>query len=179
MDLACFVSCFSAAVPSRLASVLRHMSVRTSMLLPFPPFLFLFGPLSPLFGPCWGVRFALRQDALQFVTTRALENGAQFALAVHFLASSSCLSPFVFLRALSGLHVSGTPQVRPQSLLHRAPPPGYFCLLSFAARPTVRAPVLLSAQPHLRLRHQRRAQHGFPHSSWLSSVLALVSLSAP
>ena len=65
-------------------------------------------------------------------------------------------------RALSGLHVSGTPQVRPQSLLHRAPPPGYFCLLSFAARPTVRAPVLLSAWPHLRLRHQRPHSMGFP-----------------
>ena len=34
------MSCFSAAVPSRLASVLRCMSVRTSMLCRLPPFSF-------------------------------------------------------------------------------------------------------------------------------------------
>ena len=52
MDLACFVSCFSAAFSSRLASVLRCMSVRTSMLLPFPPFSFRapFPPFRVLLG---------------------------------------------------------------------------------------------------------------------------------
>ena len=121
------------------------------MLLPFPPFFFS-GPFPPFSGPFGGVRFALCQDSLQFVTARALEKGAQFTflkVPVAFPPSSSLR----LARALSGGHVSGTPQVRPQSLLHRAPPPGYFCLLSFAARPTVRASILPSAWPRLRLRH--------------------------
>ena len=115
--------------------------------------LFLFGPLSPLFGSFWGCPFRL-------VSGLPLEKGAQFTflkVPVAFPPSSSLR----LARALSGGHVSGTPQVRPQSLLHRAPPPGYFCLLSFAARPTVRASVLPSAWPRLRLRHQRPHSMGF------------------
>ena len=117
---------------------------------PFPSFRVLFG----------GIRFALCQDSLQFVTARALEKGARFPflqVPVAFPPSSSLR----LARALSGSHVSGAPQVQPQSLLHRAPPPGYFCLLSFAARPTVRASVLPSTWPRLRLRHQRPHSMGF------------------
>ena len=163
----------SSSFPARVRA---QVHVRSDLdALPFAPFFFS-GPFPPFSGPFGGVRFALCQDSLQFVTARALEKGAQFTflkVPVAFPPSSSLR----LARALSGGHVSGTPQVRPQSLLHRAPP-RYFCLLSFAARPTVRASVLPSAWPRLRLRHQRPHSMGL-HSSWLSSVLALVSLSAP
>ena len=113
--------------------------------------LFLFGPFPPFSGPFGGVRFALCQDSLQFVTARALE----------FLESSSCLSPFVFL-AFQVPRRSGL--LLPLVFCRQAYGP---CLSSsFRLAPFA----LASPAP---------AQHGFLHSSWLSSVLALVSLSAP
>ena len=156
------MSCFSAAVPSRLASVLRCMSVRTSMLLPLPPFSFR-APF-PSFRVLLGCPFRLASGLPPVRHSPGLRDGAQFTflqVPVAFPPSSSLR----LARALSGGHVSGIPQVRPQSLLHRAPPPDYFCLLSFAARPTVRASVLPSAWPRLRLRHQR------PHSMAFSIAL--------
>ena len=167
------MSCFSSAVPSRLASVLRRMSVRTSMLCRLPPFSFR-APF-PSFRALLGVFVSPCVRTLQFVTARALEKGARFTFLQVPVAFPPC-SSLRLARALSGSHVSGATQVQPQSLLHRAPPPGYFCLLSFAARPC------LSSSFHLApfaLASPAPAQHEFLHSSWLSSVLALFSLSAP
>ena len=147
----------SSSFPARVRA---QVHVRSDLdALPFAPF-FLLSPFPLFSGPFGGIRFALCQDSLQFVTARALEKGARFTflqVPVAFPPSSSLR----LARALSGSHVSGTPQVQPQSLLRRAPPPGYFCLLSFAARPTVRASVLPSAWPRLRLRHQRPHSMGF------------------
>ena len=84
------MSCFSSAVPSRLASVLRCMSVRTSMLCRLPPF--SFRPLSPLFGSFWGYPFRLVSGLPPVRHSPGLTEGC----TVHFLASSSCLSPFLF-----------------------------------------------------------------------------------
>ena len=123
------------------ARVRAQVHVRSELdALPFAP-LFFSGPFPLFSGPFGGIRFALCQDSLQFVTARALEKGARFT----------------FLQ----VPCFRCPAGQPQSLLHRAPPPGYFCLLSFAARPTVRASVLPSAWPRLRLRHQRPHSMGF------------------
>ena len=143
----------SSSFPARVRA---QVHVRSDLdALPFAPFFFL-GPFPLFSGPFGGIRFALCQDSLQFVTAGPWRR-------VHGSLSCKFQLPFPLrlARALSGSHVSGTPQVQPQSLLHRAPPPGYFCLLSFAARPTVRASVLPSAWPRLRLRHQRPHSMGF------------------
>ena len=173
MDLACFVSCSSAAFSSRLTSVLRCMSVRTSSSCRVP--LFLFGPLCTLFGCFWGVRFALRQDSLQFVAARALENGAQFTLAVHCLVSSSCLSPFVFLASRSC-------PVRPPCFRYPTGPASV--PLKPCAAPRLLLPLVFCRQAYgpcpsssfrlapFALASPAPAQHEFPHCSWLGSVLA-------
>ena len=148
----------SSSFPARVRA---QVHVRSDLdALPFAPFSFRapFPPF-PLFGSFWGYPFRLVSGLPPVRHSPGLGEGC----TVHFLESSSFppSSSLRLARALSGGHVSGTPQVRPQSLLHRAPPPGYFCLLSFAARPTVRASVLPSAWPRLRLRHQRPHSMGF------------------
>ena len=120
MDLACFVSCFSAAVPSRLASVLRCMSVRTSMLLPFPPFSFR-APFPP-FRVLLGCPFRLASGLPPVRHSPGLGEWC----TVHFLVSSSCLSPFVSPPPLPSRQHPSPPRV---GLLGR--PPGLPDLLRF------------------------------------------------
>ena len=60
------------------ARVRTQVHVRSDLdALPFAPFFFS-GPFPLFSGPFGGIRFALCQDSLQFVTARALEKGARF-----------------------------------------------------------------------------------------------------
>ena len=102
--------------------------------------------------------------------------------AVHFLVSSSCLSPFVFLAPRScpvrrpcfrypagPASVPLAPCTAPRLLL-----PLVFCRQAYG--PCLSSSFRLAP---FALASPAPAQHGFLHSSWLNSVLALVSLSAP
>ena len=161
----------SSSFPARVRA---QAHVRSDLdALPFAPFFFS-GPFPLFSGPFGGIRFALCQDSLQFVTARALEKGARFTflpVPVAFPPSSSLR----LARALSGSHVSGAPQVQPQSsAASRLLPPLVFCRQAYGP--------CLSSSFHLApfaLASPAPAQHEFLHSSWLSSVLALFSLSAP
>ena len=80
----------SSSFPARVRA---QVHVRSDLdALPFAP-LFLFGPLSPLFGSFWGYPFRLVLGLPPVRHSPGLREGC----TVHFLASSSCLSPFLFL----------------------------------------------------------------------------------
>ena len=152
------MSCFSSAVPSRLASVLRCMSVRTSMLCRLPPFFFS-GPFPLFSGPFRGYPFRLVSGLPPVRHSPGLREGC----TVHFLASSSCLSPFLFLaprscpirqpcfRCPAGpASVPLAPCAAPRLLL-----PLVFCRQAYG-------PCLSSSfRLRLRLRHQRPHSMGF------------------
>ena len=173
MDLACFVSCFSG-----LASVLRCMSVRTSMLLPFPPFSFR-APFPP-FRALLGCPFRLASGRPpvrhspglgEWCTVRfgrLLSCKFQLPFPLRLPASRSCpVRPPCFRYPTGPASVPLTPCTAPRL-------PLVFCRQAYGPCPSSSfrlAPFALASPAP--------AQHGFPHSSWLSSVLALVSLSAP
>ena len=170
------MSCFSSAVPSRLASVLRRMSVRTSMLCRLPPFSFR----APF--PSFRVLLGVSVSPCVRTPSSSYSPGLREGCTVHFLASSSCLSPLLFLAPRScpvrqpcfrfhagPASVPLTPRAAPRLLL-----PLVFCRQAYGP--------CLSSSFHLApfaLASPAPAQHEFLHSSWLSSVLALFSLSAP
>ena len=82
---------------------------------PFPPFS---GPFGVSVSPCVRTPSSSSQPG----PWRMVHSSLSCKFQLPFPLPRSCLA-----RALSGGHVSGTPQVRPQSLLHRAPRPA--CLL--------------------------------------------------
>ena len=105
------MSCFSSAVPSRLASVLRCMSVRTSMLCRLPPFsfrapfpfLFLAPHSCPVRQPCF----------------RCPAGPASVPLAP--CAAPRLLLPLVFCRQAYGPCLSSSFHLAPFALASPAP----------------------------------------------------------
>ena len=157
------MSCFSAAVPSRLASVLRCMSVRTSMLCRLPPFSF-WAPF-PSFRVFLGVSVRLVSGLPPVRHSPGLGEGC----TVHFLASSSCLSPFLLLAPRSC-------PVRQPCFRYPAGPASV--PLAPCAAPRLLLPLVFCRQAYgpclsssfrlapFALASPAPAQHGFLHSSY-------------
>ena len=160
------------------ARVRTQVHVRSDLdALPFAPFFFS-GPFPLFSGPFWGYPFRLVSGLPPVRHSPGLREGC----TVPFLASSSCLSPFLFLaprpcpvrkpcfRCPAGpASVPLAPCAAPRLLL-----PLVFCRQAYGP--------CLSSSFHLAPfapASPAPAQHGFFHSSWLSSVLALFAVSAP